>query len=363
MTETSEFPGLPFSDIALSPEAACLLGSALIRSDRFEAAVRLASALGEKMFPPASFKEFPASFFDFWRAAFESGDGIRVFQAAWPAPLPLPLAPALGRSLLILAARSGDAQSFDRLLSLKVARRSKSILLAAFENGGWRMAEKVKKPTESEAVELLLAFSKPVASGSEAESFRWALGFLEGPHYRFDAQWAFRSAKANGPEVGLAIAENLPRLGLDRLSPQNALAFAASFLSAGAFSAAERTLGTFGLSWSSRFADKAESTSFLASDPRYAGSTLGLFAPGLPLATAALFSNEVSVVLDAASAGSSLPSASDLKLIVGSGKWGSQAAPAIAKTLPEVLSVLEAAEIRLSLGTSPQPSRSKRLGI
>lgn len=357
MATAPESDSLSFRDIALAPEAACLIGSALIREGSGDDAARMAAAIGAALFPGPKLEVLPGAFAGFWSGAFGSGEGRRILDAAWPGKSAPPLSSSAGRELLILAAKSKDAESLERLLSLKIARRSKSILLAAFEHGGWRMAERIKKPTEAEATEILQSFSGPAAEGREAESFRWALGFIESDFaYGLDSRWAFLAARNGGPAVAEAITENLPRLGLHRLGDSLGQALAASFLAAGAFSAAERTLEFFGVPWSRPFASDAATLSFYADEGSGSGRyPLQLSAPGLPIAAAALFSKDPDAVLAAARAGSPLPEEGDLAKIVGIERWASRTAQSILKEMPEIVSVLQAAALR---GSLPQPKAS-----
>ena len=92
---------------------------------------------------------------------------------------------ALGaKEMMISAARAKDAQSFEALLSLGAARRSKLVLFSAYQNGGKSVAEKVKAPTAPEAVELIKLGSRTGWRSSrdvvhDAEGIDWLLSKVD----------------------------------------------------------------------------------------------------------------------------------------------------------------------------------------
>lgn len=79
-----------------------------------------------------------------------------------PAPLLEVLAPLdkaqLGKGakdMMIVAARARDGVSFGELLDLGAVRRSKLVMISAYQHGGRDVASQVKMPTGKEALEML----------------------------------------------------------------------------------------------------------------------------------------------------------------------------------------------------------------
>lgn len=79
------------------------------------------------------------------------------------------------KDMMIMAAQAKDERSFESMLGLGAARRSKLLLFSAYKHGGKTVAEKVKKPTEKEAEQLLAlgASGSPWRSAREV-SHDWA---------------------------------------------------------------------------------------------------------------------------------------------------------------------------------------------
>ena len=85
----------------------------------------------------------------FWRTAFEArahGFPLLDFKSLLGS-LPKEVLAKGAKNMLILAAKAKDAQSFEELLLLGAARRSKLVMFSAYQNGGKEVAQKVKQPT------------------------------------------------------------------------------------------------------------------------------------------------------------------------------------------------------------------------
>ena len=87
------------------------------------------------------------------------------------------------KDLMILAARSGDTASFNELLDLGVARRSKLVLFSAYQHGGKKVAMMVKKPTKLEAQEMidLGCSTGPRGMHHHTEDFSWLMDLTDQP--------------------------------------------------------------------------------------------------------------------------------------------------------------------------------------
>lgn len=363
--------GLSFEEISLSPDGACLVGIGALRAGRPEIALRLASGLREKMLPsPENPWDGPAR--GFWALAFRSGIGAKILSEALPTASREALG-AAGRDLLILAASARDGDSLGQLLAFKAARRSKSVLFSAFWHGGWKMAERIKPPTAQESEELLREFARRPSVNPEAdvESFLWAASFLPAqtrldgtPVAYFDPAWCASVAQRRGPEFALAIAEHLPRFGMESLEPPRSLMIVGSFLAAGAFEAAERCLGSWGLSWSDPLSPPGQPVVFQVSAPQRSASQ-GLIpaqASGFPLAGCALFSPDPAHAYAAFRKGSPLPSRQDLLAVKVEDRLSRSMGlvSSLNSSLQVALSSLEAAELRASIPEAPSRSRPSR---
>lgn len=203
--------GVLFEELARYPQAACSLGASALKQGDEELAQRLVAALGEVLLPGgANPWEGPSG--EFWREALKrdpkpwlesilGGMGKeRVKQSAY--------------SLLIASAQHGAFECFDYLLSLGAARRSWKILESAYLSGGWRAAEKVKKPTEKEAA-LMMSYG---ASGYRhrdckhtGDDLLWLSKFLD-PAHRQDESWLRSLGMSQSPETLLACVREHERL-------------------------------------------------------------------------------------------------------------------------------------------------------
>jgi hypothetical protein len=79
------------------------------------------------------------------------------------------------KHMMILAGKSKDSESFESLLALGAVRRSKLVLFSAYQNGSRAVAEKVKQPTSTEALELI-----ELGKRSGWRSSRWVEHDAEG---------------------------------------------------------------------------------------------------------------------------------------------------------------------------------------
>lgn len=216
--------GLSFAELAPYPEAACLLGAKALKNGDEALVDRLFASLGAAMLPGVDNPwEGPAG--EFWREAFKR-DPKGWLQSSIGA-LPKEQAKECARSLLIASAQNGAFECFDYLLSLGAARRSWKILESAYLSGGWRAAEKVKKPTSKEAASLMSYGAEGYRhreSQHTGEGLLWLSKFLE-PGHAHSADWLRAMAMSQPPETTLFCVNRHAELKID-ISKSNAFSLA-----------------------------------------------------------------------------------------------------------------------------------------
>lgn len=242
MSSSSSAPlHLPFSEFALSPKGACQFGADALASGRVDLAESLVQALGPVLLPKEDSNPWEGPAGAFWRAAFTLDRLDWLTQTI--GALPKDQAQLCARDLLMQSAKAKAFESFDYLLSLGAARRSKKVMEAAYLNGGCGAAIKVKKPTANEAEELLKPHSRPQSAGAATyEDMLWCASFLA-PDHRFELSWIKSVALIQGDALAARCVADFKLFKL-ALTPATAPSFCAHLAAAGASQAA---LGVFEL--------------------------------------------------------------------------------------------------------------------
>lgn len=114
-------------------------------------------------------EEFWSLYFQARKAGVDMGDLKSILS-----PLDKKALVMGAKEMMIAAAKAKDTDSFDAMLALGAARRSKLLMFSAYQNGGKTMAARVKQPTPGEAGELIgLGASVHAWRTSRAVSHDW----------------------------------------------------------------------------------------------------------------------------------------------------------------------------------------------
>lgn len=225
-TASSLLEGVGFEELALYPEAACLMAARALKNGERGLPDRLVRALGPILLPGAQ-NPWEGAAGEFWREAFKLDP--KPWLESILSSLEKDQVKESARALLIASAQHGAFECFDYLLSLGAARRSWKILESAYLNGGWRAAEKVKKPTAKEAA-LLMSYGSEGYRHRDCqhtgEGLRWLAGFLD-PAQERSLDWLRSVAMTQSSQTALFCVQHHEELKIG-IKKSDALALACS---------------------------------------------------------------------------------------------------------------------------------------
>ena len=221
-----------------SPKAACQLCFDLLAQDD-PSLISDIVAVGGAALLPKDKEEWDGIKGQFWRKALPL-DPIQWVKDAFTG-LSLSERRDCARILLISSAKAKAFETFDYLLSLGAARRTKTIFDSAYIHGGWKCAKRVKNPTHLEARETLMrglyrnkssAYSDAVIH--ETDGLLWLLGFINPTQPSpADATWACGLIHGQSPEFVLDFIQKFPQFKLPTLTPADAYNIAANLACSG----------------------------------------------------------------------------------------------------------------------------------
>lgn len=180
--EPPALSSIPLEYLTMSPLAPALVCLALFRNKRPQEAMQLMSSVGADIFPKTP-EEWDGSKRQLMQFFLEQDNDQLLSTLLKPLidnQTQKPIESHLIRNLLIYAAKAKASKSFHWLLSQGLARRSKKVMLAAFWDGSYEIAARVKAPTPNEALLMYAGMSaeykllRPLCF----EDIQWVINYL-----------------------------------------------------------------------------------------------------------------------------------------------------------------------------------------